>query len=237
LELPTQNVTDPLYKIALKDLNFKATVTSPKYGEWLCKRLNIQREFYLLHDVFYKNATQYLAPEINPKSIFCGGHNGRDWKFIIDLAKQMPDVIFNIVMPGEVYRKYEESFTSNIHAKHDIARDSFYQILSESALACLPLDTEAPAGLIVMFCAAGYGKMVMTTDTVTTSEYIRDGRGECLPKDIDIWCERIRFYLNHPEQAKSCSQNLLDYFEKECSEDCFVKTLMNIIDDKAVSEK
>ena len=41
----------------------------------------------------------------------------------------------------------------------------------------MPLDTEAPAGLIALFQAATYGKMVITTDTVTTREYFSGDRG------------------------------------------------------------
>ena len=43
--------------------------------------------------------------------------------------------------------------------------------MCQSSLVVMPLDTEAPAGLIAFFQAAANGRMSITSDTVTTREY------------------------------------------------------------------
>jgi hypothetical protein len=44
-----------LYKGALLSNNFKASVTSEAYGIWLNKKLGINVEYTLLHDVYHKS--------------------------------------------------------------------------------------------------------------------------------------------------------------------------------------
>ena len=50
----------------------------------------------------------------------------------------------------------------------------------------LPLNTEAPAGLIVLFTAGLMSKAVITTDNYTMREYITSGEDGILVKMGDI---------------------------------------------------
>lgn len=180
-----------LYKVALKDRQFTATVTSVEYGKWLNKKLGIEREFYLLHDVYKEEYNQHYNGTVEKNSVFCGGRNGRDWAFMLKLAKLMPNIKFNLVMPGNVFQKHQFDFSSNIVARHDLNTDDFYQVLCKSEIVCLPLNTEAPAGLIVMFQAAANDKIIISTDTVTTREYLSEGRGILCDNDFPAWKNAI----------------------------------------------
>jgi hypothetical protein len=95
----------------------------------------------------------------------------------------------------------------------------------------LPLDTEAPAGLIVMFQAAANHKMVITTKTVTTEEYINKDRGVLLENFIVDWSKTIEYYLNNEVETTTKAECLYYYLKTECSEDKFIegiKSMLNV---------
>ena len=217
-----------LYKHALKSPNVKATVTSVEYGEMVRKMLGINQEFILLHDIYYGNSQSDYSSD--DKSVFCGGRNGRDWKFLFELAGEMPDVKFNVVLSSEQLEIYKDKIKDNINVKADIPMSEFLNIMSQSSLVALPIDTEAPAGLIVMFQAASCGKMVITSDTVTTREYFGEQRGEMCKHEIVNWKEKIYYWLDHQEESKKRAESFRSFLETECSRDKYAETLSSIVE-------
>ena len=215
-----------LYKTSLSSDNFKASITSKEYGEWLNRKLGINVKYTLIHDVYHDSYEYRKKVDANPKSVFCGGSNGRDWNLIIQIAHAMPDVRFNIVMPHSVYLKYRSMFGANMNVRYDIPYDEFMTELCSSSIVCLPLDTEAPAGLIVMFQAAANMKPIITTRTVTTSEYINEKRGIAIRNDLPLWVSAIRFYLNNKSIAMQNAINMKEYLADTCSEEQFVKGIL-----------
>ena len=218
-----------MYKRALQSNDFTASVTSVEYGKWLNRKLHIHTKYTLIHDVFYNS---YILPKKEPviaNSVFCGGRNGRDWDFMMKVAKEMPNVKFNIVMPNDVRDRYAGNALNNIHIRSNIPLKEFLKEMSRSALVCLPLDTEAPAGLIVLFQAAANRKMVITSDTATTKEYVTEGSGERLPRDVKAWKHIITYYLEHPDEAEIKANNLYEYLQEECSENKFINSLKKMI--------
>ena len=219
-----------LYRKALLSNHFKASVSSELYGKWLNKKMGVNVQYTLVHDVYHdsyecKNKT-VLG---NRNTVFCGGRNGRDWDFMIRVAESMPHVQFDMIMPKDAYVKYKQRFTPNINAKCNVAYGEFMETLCTSSLVCLPLDTEAPAGLIVMFQAAANEKMVITTDTVTTKEYISENRGALLPNDVHQWGNAIKYYLENSEERKGCAEKLKSFLKTECSEQIFVDNIKKMI--------
>ena len=218
-----------LYKKSLLSSCFSASVTSVKYGEWLNKKLGIDAKYTLIHDVYHDSYRFEQAVDVIPNSVFCGGNNGRDWKFIIEVARKMPNIKFNLVMPHDIYLKYHSIFTKNMNVGYDIPYNEFMKELCSSSIVCLPLDTQAPAGLIVMFQAAANSKLVITTKTVTTAEYITSETGVTLNDDLCSWCKSIDFYLKNPNEANSKAYALQNYLRKFCSETSFVNRLKLIL--------
>lgn len=218
-----------MYKCALLSKDFTASVTSVEYGKWLNKKLGIYINYTLIHDVFHDSYTLPQQEPVIPNCVFCGGRNGRDWNFMMEIAREMPSVQFYIVMPNEVFERYAGEISENIHIRCNIPLEEFMKEMSRSALVCLPLNTEAPAGLIVLFRAAANRKMVITTDTATTKEYVTEDRGERLIRDVKVWKRKIAYYLGHPEEAKSKANNLYEYLKEECSEEKFVNNLKKMI--------
>lgn len=218
-----------LYKKSLLSTNFKASVTSTKYGQWLNKKLGINVEYTLIHDVYHDFYEFGQSVEQIPNSVFCGGNNGRDWDFIIKVAQKLPDIRFNIVMPHDVYIKYHSAFTKNMNVRYDIPYHEFMKELCSSSIVCLPLDTQAPAGLIVMFQAAANLKMIITTETVTTYEYISKQRGAIIENDINKWCNTINYYINNNKYAQEKALAFKTFLKKNCSEYDFIKNLKRLL--------
>lgn len=218
-----------LYKKSLLSSCFSASVTSVKYGEWLNKKLELDAKYTLIHDVYHDAYRFEQAVDVIPNSVFCGGNNGRDWRFLIEVARKMPDIRFNIVMPHDVYLKYHSVFTKNMNVRYDIPYNEFMKELCSSSIVCLPLDTQAPAGLIVMFQAAANLKPLITTKTVTTMEYINKERGIIISNELDVWVNSIKSCLENIENSNKRALNFRDYLYCNCSEEIFVNGIKRML--------
>ncbi len=218
-----------LYKKALNGNHFIASVTSLEYGEHLKKRLGIEKNFYLLHDVYHESYRYDKQVEVVPNTVFCGGRNGRDWRFMIEVALAMPNVDFHLVMPETTWQEWKDRLPNNVIAKYNISMDDFMLEMCTSEIIALPLDTEAPAGLIVLFQAAANMKYIITTDTMTTREYLTENKGCLLPNDVSSWAAALRIKLKCGKSNYSNSAKLLDYLRTECSERRFVDGIEYLI--------
>lgn len=216
-----------LYKPVLKSKDVQATVTSRKYGEHLNEMLGIQKKYVLLHDIYHDGYSIDYKGNVIPNTVFCGGRNGRDWDFLIEIAKAMPEVTFNCVMPNDKWEQHKESFSDNMVVKSDISEKEFLEFMCQSQMVVMPLDTEAPAGLIAFYQATANGKMLITSDTVTTQEYFAEGRGVLCGENVDEWKDKIQYYLEH--SADACAVKFKNYLENECSEEKYAKTLWRML--------
>lgn len=214
-----------LYKGALKSDRVIATVTSTEYGKYLNELLNIDRRYVLLHDAYNgaklgKKEDSPIIP-VDKKSVFCGGKNGRDWDLAINTARKLPDVTFNFVMPKSVFKRYESLFSngslSNVKYYVDVSKTKFTEVLDSSAFVAMPLDSQAPSGLLVFYQATARGKMIMTSDTVTTREYFSDGRGVLCGDSADSWAEKITYCLEHPKETAQINESCRKFLEDKCS--------------------
>lgn len=218
-----------LYKPVLKSKDVQATVTSRKYGEHLNEMLGIQKKYVLLHDIYHGGYSINYKGDVIPNTVFCGGRNGRDWDFLIEIAKAMPEVTFNCVMPKDKWEQHKDSFSDNMVVKSDISEKEFLEFVCQSQLVVMPLDTEAPAGLIAFYQATANGKMSITSDTVTTQEYFAEGRGALCRENVEDWKNEIQYYLQHPADVDACAVKFKNYLESECSEEKYAKTLWRML--------
>lgn len=218
-----------LYKQALKSKNLLATVTSKEYGESVNRLLGIRKDYILLHDIYYEEYDIGYTGYIQDNSVFCGGRNGRDWDFLFKLANQMPDIQFNVVMPLSVFEKYKNTFGDNVNVKTEIPGSEFLKLMCQSSLVLMPLNTEAPAGLIVIFQAVANCKLIITTDTVTTREYFGNQRGVLCENDLGDWEKQVRYWLSHKKEAQAKALNLRNYLENDCSNKKYAETLNRLV--------
>lgn len=218
-----------LYKPILKSKTVQATVTSIAYGEHLNKTLGIDKKYTLLHDMYHDGYTIDYKREAVPNTVFCGGRNGRDWELLIKIAQAMSGVTFNCIMPRDKFEQYRGDFGINMVVKTDIPEREFLEFMCQSQLVVMPLNTEAPAGLIVFYQAAANGKMSITSGTVTTQEYFSNGRGALCGKNVEDWKKKIQYYLQHKAEADNCAVKFKSFLENECAEEKYAKILWGMI--------
>lgn len=221
-----------VFQKALTAQNFKASVTSRHYGRWLNEHLGIDVEYTLLHDVFHNYYETPHLKESEHDIVFCGGCYGRDWPLMMEIAKQTPEVKFYLVMQGFMKEQYfgnmHGHYPENVRVLTDIPYKDFMRCLCQSKIVCLPLECEAPQGLIVMFQAAANDKLVLTSDTPTTQEYFGDQQR--LGKDVGEWQERIRYYLSNPDERRSMAQDFHQFLKENCNEQQFATIVKTMVD-------
>ena len=216
-----------MYRKALPAENFKATVTSVEYGEWLNARLGIDVPYTLLRDVFLPTPS---VPAPAPASdVFCGGRNGRDWDFMLELTSALPDVSFTLVIPDALAGTYRKRKAENVRILGNLSETDFEANLAAASVVCLPVTKQAPCGLLVLFQAAARLKPVLTTDTVTTRAYCAEGRGILLPRDPDLWKSAIVSCLEHPGQSATMARNMLAFCKEACSPEKYVQTIDSLL--------
>lgn len=218
-----------LYKPVLKSNNIQATVTSQKYGDYLNEILGIHRDYTLLRDIYHEDYSIMFKEKPISNTVFCGGRNGRDWGLLIQIAQAMPNVTFNCVMPKDKVEQYRDHFCANMVVKSEVPEWEFVQFMCQSQLVVMPLDTEAPAGLIVFYQAAANGKMSITSKTVTTQDYFAEDCGVLCRENVEDWTKEINYYLQHIEQANYRARIFKNFLENECTEEKYAKTLWGML--------
>lgn len=226
-------LTTLLYRRALSSPRFYATVTSEEYGQWLNRKLGHSFSYYYLPDLYAYDGLheQYKGVAVEPRTVFCGGRNGRDWATMLAIAEAMPSVAFKLVMPSAVQKSLPTPLPPNVAVSCDISTDDFLRTMAACQAVCMPLDTEAPAGLIVLFQAAALGKPIVISDTVTTRAYIcpdmSDAHLVAGPPPIP-WAKALAATLSQPPSA---TNSLRDYLRGHCSPSHYVHWLKAIIAD------
>lgn len=220
-----------LYKITLTAKNVRASVTSEAYGRMLNQKLGTHLTFPVVRDVYFDSYSIPIDSVVRKcPYVFCGGGNARDWDFMFSVARNMPDVMFHFVMRTNDYQRYKEIRDQNIVIKVEIPEDEFIREVAGCSLCTLPLQTNAPAGLIVLFMAGMQDKLVIITQTLTSAEYITNERGETLENHVDSWNDSIRYYLDNPIIAHEKGKRLHQFIENECSPKSFCRGIFKMIE-------
>lgn len=224
-------ITRAVYKKALTDKNTLYTVTSAHFGEELQKYLGIDKTPSLLRDDY--GNLENLNSEFQDcgRTVFCGGNNGRDWELMMNIARHMTDVKFYIIMPPSEFEKFNNSVPQNVTLLKNIPTETFFEIQKKCSLTVLPLNTQAPAGLIVIFSAGLMEKAIITSDTVCTREYINNGNeGTLLTNDLEQYIQCINKQLSDIEQRKTLGKNLKAKIVSTFSPEKYIQTLSECID-------
>ena len=222
-------IISEMYRKALCSPDFRATVTSAEYGEWLNAKLGISVGYDVLRDVFHEE--YHVMSSAGGTDVFCGGRNGRDWDFMVRLAASMPELSFTLVTPPSQSARYKKPDLNNVTILSSVSETDFLSLLSGASAVCLPLTKQAPAGLIVLFQAAANAKPVLISDTVTTRAYCSDGRGLLLPNDLAAWRESLSQVLVRQEDSQRMADSLYDFCRTECSEEKYIRTYDSILRD------
>lgn len=217
-----------IYKTALNSNNIAATVVSDEYGIKINKLLNINMKYNVLRDIYHKEYETKKSKTIIKSSVFCGGRNGRDWNFFFELAYNMPNIQFNCVMSECDYNKFKNIFTNNVYAKKEISEQEFLELMNESNIVIMPLNTQAPAGLIALFQAAANNKRIIASNTIATRAYLGNNCAILCNNSLQEWQTEIKKCITNDDYATNKTIKLKNFLENKCSEEHYAKTLFYI---------
>jgi glycosyltransferase involved in cell wall biosynthesis len=217
----------------LSNKNIYPTVTSISLSQFYQNIFNLPaKEFFVLHDTYgtRREKLQNIEHKAEKaKYVFCGGTNGRDWDALIKIAEQLPDLKFVIVGPHK--DTLGEDYPSNIDYHYNIPYDKFMELFANATLLALPLNTEAPAGLIILLEGALLSKAIVTTDNITMREYISSGdNGYLVGKgDYKEFAGKVNEVFSNIRMQKEFGEKLNQAIIEKCSPETYVSTLKRII--------
>lgn len=218
-----------LFKLMLKSKNIYPTVTSNNLIEHYKKLFDLpDKEFYLLHDCYGKLGKYKKSYQEGSEYVFCGGTNGRDWEVLLKIAELLPEVKFVIVGPKK--DTLGDHSLTNIDYYYDIPFPKFQQLIENCSLLALPLKTQAPAGLIVIFTAGLMSKPVISTDNATLREYITTEENGILVKlgDYENFAKEVRLLMSNPQKQRLFGERLYSRIEAMGSPQVFVDKIISL---------
>jgi len=204
-----------VYHHVMKSANFFITVNSEEYITEYSRMFKVDmHKFFVLHDSVI-DVPQEKEFIYRNTYIFCGGEAQRDWPTMIKASNECPELKF-IFVARKKYFDQNLVVPDNAQIFFDIEKKDFYQYLENSSIVAMPLNTDLPAGLIVLLNCALYRKPVITTRTASTSNYIENNKSGFLVNMFD-----------YNELAKRIKQLFSDcVLQKQFTETLF-ETVMN----------
>lgn len=106
------------------------------------------------------------------------------------------------------------------------------ELMKRSAAVIFPLEKiSSPAAEGTLLNAMCYGKPVIVTRTITTQEYIEDGKNGFLvsQKDPDAIVDAINVIFSHPDQAEEIGRRARQTALENHSMDLYAKKIAHII--------
>ncbi|MZP56726.1 MAG: glycosyltransferase [Bacteroidales bacterium] len=218
-----------LYKAMLRSKHVYPTVISSELPLLYKRIFNLpSKVFYVMHDCYGDLDKAIPDRTDEDEYVFCGGTASRDWNLMKEVTYKLPDTKFVIVGPNK--NTLGENIPPNVTYYYNLPSVEFRYLLNRSSLLALPLNTEAPAGLIVLFTAGLMSKAVVTTDNVTTREYIVNGvNGRMVKmKDVDDFAMQIQDLINDKGKRISYGKALRLKVEEYGSPDSFIDAIIDI---------
>lgn len=106
------------------------------------------------------------------------------------------------------------------------------ELMKQSAAVIFPLErTSSPAAEGTLLNAMCYGKPVIVTRTITTQEYIEDGKNGFLVswKDPDAIVDAVNMIFSHPDKAEEIGRRARQTALESHSMDLYAKKIAHII--------
>lgn len=162
--------------------------------------------------------------------VYSVGLSYRDFPTLMAAAKKSTQPF--IVATSDVFIK-GMTIPDNVTVYRNTFGKAADELMEQSALVIIPLErTTSPAGETTLLTAMCYGKPVIVTRTVTTEEYIEDGKnGILVPgKDPDAIFNAVDRLYSNPDQAYEMGQQARRYVLENHSMDDYAKKIAAIIE-------
>jgi len=220
-----------LFKWMLNSKKIYPCVTSIELQMYYNKLFDFHnKSFELVHDCYGRLENFKRSYTEGDGYVFCGGTNGRDWDTLVRVASILPSIKFVIVGPKK--ETLGKKYPSNIRYYHNISFNKFQLLMEKSSICALPLNTEAPAGLIVLYTAGLMSKPVVTTNNVTMREYIDSGENGFLIErnDYRSFADKLSFIMEDKEYRMNLGISLHEKVNRLGSPQNFIENIIKIVD-------
>lgn len=145
--------------------------------------------------------TNVIKPELLPRPdgpIFAGGRNFRDYETLVEAAR---DLGHRMVIVCGADQLVDTPLPGHIEVFREVQYERYMELLRGASFVVVPLSTErVPSGQVAFLEAMGYGKPVVTTESIGTVDYIRPGIDGALYRlgDVEDLRARLEELLANP---------------------------------------
>lgn len=219
-----------VYNYAFRYKNFYASINSEQlishYSKYFCVDVS---KYFVISDPYSPNYEQ--ADYFNGDNyVFSGGEGGRDWETLLKAAELLPDIKF-VIVARKKYFNNNLLIPNNIVVYFDTSEEVFYQLLTNSTIVALPLNSLAPAGLIVLIRAALLCKPVVATETPSIKTYVKHLRTGLLNEmnDYEGLAKNINLLMCSESVRREYANNLKNYIVSEYSYRKYVEKIESFL--------
>lgn len=207
-----------VYNTAFGNKNLRVSVNDEQLAAQYAQQFRFPvNRMFVLHDAYDDNYKQAAYSETGGY-VFTGGDAFRDWEGLIRCAEELPAMQFIGVARKKNFPEGKK-WPENLRMYFDTPQAQFYELLENSRIVFLPLNSTAPCGLIVMIRAALLSKPVIITHTPSTRNYVEEGVSGRLTRINDIAdMKRALTELDtSPEQRRQFALNLKEHITRNFS--------------------
>lgn len=170
----------------------------------------------------------------NDDYVFAGGISERDWDTVIKVTDKLKNIKFKIVAKREDWKNSYPDLP-NVETYFNVKSEVFDKLLMQSSIVLLPLKSEATAGLMVLFKAIQFKKIILATRTNSTKLFIDPKYHDSLLYTLgdynDLSSKLENIHMLNPEELKEINMNLDNYIYSNFSIDAYMKKFKAIIEE------
>lgn len=166
------------------------------------------------------------VPDVSPdvplqpgRYVSAVGGNGRDYRTLIEAARQLPDVPFVVVVRPDNLAGLV--LPPNVKPIVNMPFEQAMNIMRYSACTVLPLSgSTVPCGHVTLVCAMHLGKPVVATDSGGISDYLLPGYNGlvCKPFSPEELAQTIDALWRAPDEIKRLGDNNRAFGAAHCTD-------------------
>lgn len=229
IELPKKKNYKKIKNCLVND-NFIPIINDKNLENSFIKLFDLQRWNGIMLPDVYDDNERFIEPVFNKNNKYCfaGGFNNRDWKLLIKVAEQIPNLDFIIVTDKNAIK---DNIPNNVILYENIEKKQYYNLMKNAFITICPLKENRVSGLINIIKSIQYGIPCITTDFSVTSMYYDNHSKSLLlynNNDYNDLKDKINNFLNiNNTQYIKIVNDLQLYMKKEFNPQNNIKKLVN----------
>lgn len=140
----------------------------------------------------------------NEGYVFTGGEANRNWKTVMDIARQLPDQAF-VAVARKRFFDTRLAVPSNVTMHWDTTLEEYFALVAKSKMTLIAVKDELnPAGLLLLFDSIVLGKPVVATQTPFIAPYLGPCKSELSFTTATEAVQKIQRLQNASMAAEAC---------------------------------